>query len=64
MLLVLFQCQMDTLVNLLDHLWRVVSMLHDLFKALNDPEHYKSSHYPQDNGSLGAQGQRDLERQI
>ena len=31
---VLFQCQPDALLNLLDHLWRVVSMTYDLFKAL------------------------------
>lgn len=27
-------CQLDALLNLLDHLWRVVSMMYDLFKAL------------------------------
>lgn len=58
---VLFQCQPDALFNLFDHLRRAVPVLHDLFKALNDQEHYKSSHCPQ---IIGAQGQRGRKREI
>lgn len=58
---VLFQCQLDALFNLLDHLRRAVPVLRDLLKALNGQEHYESSPCPQ---IMEAWGQTGRKRQI